>query len=223
MFVPLCKKCFSSFSNIALSEGDFRCEKCGRPLTSEIKICSFCRNGTVVKSVDKVFALQTYRLWKKNLLFSWKMFDKRILSPFFAQIIEKKIKQIEKSFGKKLFVVPVPPRPNKKITKGWDQIEDLCFYMKKGFGREILPILKRNTTVQQKKLGRLERFQTIGKAYSINEKFFEKKKNSSFKIPNSVVIIDDIITTGSTLEDCASVLKKIGVLNVYTITLFAVT
>ncbi|HPX25525.1 MAG TPA: phosphoribosyltransferase family protein, partial [Treponemataceae bacterium] len=65
---------------------------------------------------------------------------------------------------------------------------------------------------QQKKLNRDERIHQLGHLY-------ELKKNIT-NIPEEVVIIDDIMTTGVTLENCAEVLKRAGVKKVHAVTLF---
>ena len=222
---PLCSECAEIFSRSAF-DPDNRCEICGKPLVSEIGICSSCRKTRTLKSADRIFPLQTYRLWKKNLLFSWKMQEKRSLSPFFASLVENKIRQAESIVGENsLQVVPVPPRPRKIRKNGWDQIDEICFYLKNGFGRKILPVLVRKSVIQQKKLGRIQRLESIGSSYApASAKKIRRilKHLPDGKLPDSVVLLDDVMTTGATLEDCSSVLKKMGVAHVYCVTLFTV-
>ena len=121
-------------------------------------------------------------------------------------------------------LVPVPPRPGKIQEKGWDQIDELCGQLKYRFGFTILPLLVRKTTGQQKKLDREERLKTIGKSYFLVEKKEVEKLLKPFngEFPERVCIIDDVCTTGSTLENCAQVLKEAGVQVVDAITLFSV-
>ena len=225
LVAPLCGRCSSRFLHLASSSGR-SCGVCGKPLVSEIGLCTACRDSRVVKTADRIFPIQTYRLWKKNLLFSWKMQEKRSLSPFFAAAVEKKIRLVESELGfENLPVVPVPPRPGKIRSVGWDQIDELCFYLHFGYGREILPLLERKSKVQQKKLGRGQRLETIGSSYfPVNEKKFQKilSASSCGKIPKSVILLDDVMTTGATLEDCSIILKKMGVAGVYCVTLFIV-
>lgn len=221
---PLCGRCSSLFSSSASFSK--RCRVCGKPLVSEIGTCTVCRNSFVVKSADGIFPIQTYRLWKKDLLFSWKMLGTRSLSPFFAAAVERRIRLVESELSLScLPVVPVPPRPGKMKDVGWDQVDDLCFYLKRGFGRRILPLLVRKSRTQQKKLGREQRLDGIGSSYfPVGEKKSRKLLGALFsgKIPNAVVLLDDVMTTGSTLEDCAEILKEMGVAHVYCVTLFTV-
>lgn len=215
--MPLCFKCNSLLRKSSQSAVP-RCGICGKPLVSEIGLCSSCRGNPVLKSPDGVFPVFSYRLWRKTLLFSWKMQEKRSLSSYFASLVHDKLLEIEEKCGKKLSIVPVPPRPGKIREKGWDQIEDLCFYLSKGWNVKILSLLKRNSKNQQKKLDRVQRLENIGSAYSVSSQA-EKRK---IQIPEKAVLLDDVLTTGSTLENCACLLKKLGVKEVFVITLFVV-
>lgn len=146
------------------------------------------------------------------------MLEKRSLSSFFAWLIYKKLSELESSAGGLLPVVPVPPRPGKIREKGWDQIEDLCFYLSKGWNVKILRLLKRNSKNQQKKLDRIQRLENIGSSYSLSAKTAKR----CVEIPEKAVLLDDVLTTGSTVENCAALLKSAGVKKVYVITLFVV-
>ncbi len=220
-FLPLCKNCLKIFIEESPS---CRCKTCGKPLVSEIEFCSVCRTNPTIKSMDGIFLSKSYRLWKKNLLFEWKIQEKRSLSPIFAWLVHLELKKIESQLQEKLFVVPVPPRPGKIRSKGWDQIEELCFFLSKGWNVPILSLLKRYSRTQQKKLDRVQRLGTIAGAYGdAGEKIISRiKKRFGGELPDSVVLIDDVLTTGATLEACSRILKNLGIKKVYGITLFVV-
>ncbi len=171
-------------------------------------------------SVDGAFSLHGYQLWKKSLLFAWKLEDKRNLSPYFAAIFYKKLRSLEEKFGRLIPVVPVPPRFGKIRERGWDQIEELCFYLEKGWGVKILRLLERLSHTQQKKLDRVQRIEGMGSSYRLKDK--KKIRKIVTEIPDVVVLADDVLTTGSTLEACARELKFLGVKQVFSITLFIV-
>ena len=215
--IPLCKKCLPKLESPAFQE---TCSVCGRELISEIGICSFCRENSVLKSVTKSFSLHGYQLWKKSLLFAWKLEDKRNLSPYFATIIYRKLHSLENELGFSLPVVPVPPRQGKIREKGWDQIDELCFYLKKGWGVKILPLLERLSKTQQKKLDMAQRLERISSSYRLKRQ--KKLQKIARAPPKAVVLIDDVLTTGSTIEACASELKSFGIEQVYSLTLFIV-
>lgn len=89
--------------------------------------------------------------------------------------------------------------------------------LSKRHGVEILNALERTDCVQQKKLNREERLGTSGALYELLPKFKEGFKNPVKK----VVLLDDIVTTGSTMEKCAWLLRKVGVEKVYGLALFS--
>ena len=215
--IPICKKCLPRLDSSGFAES---CSVCGRELISEIGVCSFCRESATLKSVDKSFSLHGYQLWKKSLLFAWKLEDKRNLSPYFAAIFYRKLKSLEDELGGALSVVPVPPRKGKIREKGWDQIDELCFYLEKGFGVKILHLLERLSKTQQKKLDRVQRIEGISSSYRL--KIARKLQKIAKSPPDAVVLADDVLTTGSTIEACARELKSFGIKRVFSITLFIV-
>ena len=104
---------------------------------------------------------------------------------------------------------------NGKIKKmGWDQVEEIASILENIYNIKVQRLLQRNSTKQQKKLHRQERLSTIGTSYSLKQEVYD--------VPQKVVVLDDIITTGATLESCAKVLKEAGVKEVYGISLYSV-
>lgn len=215
LVLPLCKSCLKK--HFMKVDFNFRCSVCGKPLVSEEKICMACRETPVICNCDRVLSLHTYRLWKKNLLFQWKICEKRVLSPVFAKLIDFVLKN--QFNGQSFTLVPVPPRSGKKKLKGWDQIEELCSILKNCYGYKVLNILERLNVCEQKKLDRRERLETKGKAYGISKKWLCIPQN---KIPDFCIIVDDVLTTGITVENCACCLKNFGVKRVEALTLFIV-
>jgi predicted amidophosphoribosyltransferase len=111
-----------------------------------------------------------------------------------------------------LAIVPVPPRPGKFKKAGWDQVEYLARLLERGRGIAQVPVLrclKRLPSKIQKELNREERMRNLRDRIVVTK-----------KPPAAAVIIDDVMTTGSTLEVCATALKSGGAEKVYGICLF---
>ena len=178
-----------------------------------------CRETPVLKSTDRVIPLFSYRLWNRELMFRWKMQEERTFSPVFARLLCEVLRKTEEKV-----LVPVPPRKGKIRRNGWDQIEELCSFLEKRYGFKVLRILERNTSGQQKKLSRTKRLESIKSAYSIcpPEVLEHTLKPFNGRLPEVVCLIDDVCTTGSTLESCAAILKKEGIKTVNAVTLFTV-
>ena len=205
--LPLCPECRKLFTIEEIK----RCKCCGKELISENELCMECRENPVLKNVDGTFPLFSYRLWNKELLFLWKIQGIRALSYFFAGLVFKALKQLQLEY-----LVPVPPRPGKIRKNGWDQIDELCKILKYHYGIKVLPLLERISSTQQKKLNRDERLSTIKSAYVFSNK-------ALLNLPQKLCIIDDVCTTGATLETCAQIIKaNTSVEKVYAMTLFAV-
>ena len=214
--IPLCGECEKRCFAKPPCGGGERCSVCGKTRISERGVCMRCRRERLLVHTDAVFPLYSYRLWNSVLLFRWKIQGERALSPFFASRAASALKALPE----KCAVVPVPPRPGKIFREGRDQIDELSRCLRGLYALPVLKVLKRISSQQQKKLNRAERLARTEKRYVLkNDRFLPQ----SFKTapPEAAVLLDDIITTGATLEICAELLKKAGVKRVYAITLFS--
>jgi len=237
--IPLCRTCSNSLAKEASdSIVSAHCVICGKPILSEIEVCMQCRTENVpAKNLDGIYSVFPYLLNKKLLLYEWKIAGRKSLTPFFAECMEKLY-----AFNfKGLPIVPVPPRPGKIRKKGWDQTDSLASVFKRKYGVEVLKYLERTSMVQQKKLGRTERLSRSGqykaskllvlaahhekKRVTKREHICGRQYDFSFykkPLPSHVVLLDDVMTTGSTLSCCAAVLKSFGIEKVSALTLFTV-
>lgn len=215
--VPLCAACKRALFDFLPFKASSRCRICGKILLSEDGLCMQCRAHPVLQHITAAFPLHSYILWKKALLHVWKAENCRSLSPLFASVCARALSALYAQLGARFSVVPVPPRPGKIRRTGWDQIAELCAHLKHGYGVQILPLLRRRSRMQQKKLSRQGRLQSA--SYTLSRAALRLKAHGA--LPQSVVLVDDVLTTGATLESCAAALKSAGVQQVYAITLFA--
>ena len=218
----LCEKCLKSFMNYDsfLHGRKRRCTGCGRRLLSETSLCSKCTADRVVVSAERVYPLHDYALWKKDVLFAWKTDEVRVMSPFFAKMISDAVRELEVVSGMAMPVVPVPPRPGKIRKTGWDQIEELCYYLHRMYGISVRNLLVRYSKTQQKKMDRARRFCIIENGYG--EVSSRKREKLYGKTPDSVILLDDVMTTGATAEACSKILRNMGMKRIFVVTLFAV-
>lgn len=218
LFRPLCRECAEGRFLGDLKPVFARCPVCGRLLVGEHSVCMACRREAMFTAVDGVFPLYPYRLWYKNLLFSWKMEGERSLSPVFAAAVHKALGLI---YGRAAVpcLVPVPPRPGKIRRKGWDQVDELCRLLSVRYGYRIERLLVRQSGMQQKKKGFGERRDMRG-VYGPSRRFTQLKRRDI--IPKEVVLVDDLITSGATVAACAAVLKAGYIEKVKVLSLFIV-
>ena len=200
----LCIKCKEGI----VSSHEQECVMCGKPLISEKESCLSCRNGAE-HSYDRLWTLFPYTGKFRKTLTSYKFGKKTALAEFFAEKIFETISV--NPILHDAIIVPVPPRPGKIKDNGWDQIDYLVKRILKNRQKRVHVsyCLKRRKSKVQKSLNRTERLENLkGRIYL----------NGS--PPQKVLIIDDVITTGSTIEVCASALKEAGACKVYGLCLF---
>ncbi len=209
---PLCPECMrrTVLHPVCFSG---RCRLCGRVLVSETDVCVPCRTDPVFVCVSRVFPLFPYYGWAKDALFSWKIGGQRSLSAGFAQAVYNVWKQEFTGIP----VVPVPPRPGKLREKGWDQIADLAGILSRVYKVPVFDVLGRTGAVQQKTLNRSCRLVNLKGAFSVRT----GKIRGTEALPGQIVLLDDIATTGATLEACAAALKEKGAGKIYGLVLFS--
>lgn len=171
-----------------------------------------CRAAPVLRHADGVFPIFSYRLWNAALVCRWKIDGERTLSPFFAARLTERLRQLEGLFGP-LVMVPVPPRPGKIRREGWDQIEELCAFLRYRHGFCVRRLLARRSAVEQKTLDRQSRLVNTAGAYVL--------RRGVTSVPPNLCLIDDVMTTGATVEQCCAVLKGAGAVRVLAATLFS--
>jgi len=217
---PLCAVCLESrllAPARAVSferEDPSRCSICGRPLVSSSRLCTMCRTTPNLSAIDRIVPLYSYASEGQELLNLWKTTGVRGLSIVFAQCMAEALRSGAGTTGdadRPVTLVPVPPRPRKIREKGWDQIEEVSGILERRFGMTVLRALVRTSAVQQKKLGRLARYSNLKGRICVKP---------GCRVPRSVILVDDLMTTGSTLDACAEALKAAGCGKVYGLTLF---
>lgn len=179
------------------------CDRCGRPLEGEATHafeCSNCRGvelwferaRSAVEAKGKV--LQAIHRYKYNRAL-W-------LEPFLAGLLVGAMKQGLPAVRCDQ-VVPVPLFPTKERERGFNQAGRLARHLSKCLGvplnsraiRRVLP------TPSQTHLGRLERQENMKGAFAIGAGGVKGA---------TVLLVDDVFTTGATTNACACMLRKAG-------------
>ena len=107
-------------------------------------------------------------------------------------------------------VVPVPLHPRREYQRGFNQAQDLASHL----GLPVAPLLKRVVhTRSQIELPKDQRHANVKGAFALTQ-----VPGPGFRVPGVVVLVDDVSTTGSTLDACARVLKSAGIKEVRAIT-----
>lgn len=205
--VYLCQNCFNKID----INKKLNCALCKNP-TEFTRICYKCKDKTALKAVFIVADYNNEIL--QNLIHNLKYNYIEELSTILTKLIDKYFKNSEllnnfQFCSEDTVLVPVPLHKKRQLSRGYNQSELLAdtFCLINGFKK--VDILKRiKNTQSQVKLSRQERLHNLTKA-------FVYKPDQSIDINKKIIIIDDVLTTGSTLDECARVLANHGFSQIY--------
>jgi len=186
-----------------------RCFKCGKTLFDvENNICPECRN----KKHTYVYGLPLfeYNETARTAMLDFKKNGHRRNGDFFASEYVKNLGQTLKKLAPEV-LIPVPVSDKKLRKRGFNQAE----YLAERIGEALdIPVdatyLRRLGDTEQKELSGKERAKNALKSFELAGEPTEKR----------VCLVDDVYTTGSTIEGCTRVLKAAGVREVGFITVF---
>ena len=181
------------------------CSVCGYPLISEAVKCIRCRDIDVNYISNRSLFLYSGDI--QELLYQYKFKNRKNLSFYFA----KYLSEIISLYYPESIIVPVPGRKIVKKNKGWEHIDLIANILKIKYKLPVQKILIRKGKKAQKTLSREERAENLQKNV--------RKKKKIKKLPKNVVLIDDVFTTGTTINECAGILKKAGVEKIFSLTI----
>nr|WP_245210426.1 phosphoribosyltransferase family protein [Sedimentibacter acidaminivorans] len=113
------------------------------------------------------------------------------------------------------YIVSVPLHRSKLKSRGYNQSELLAIYISNKLNIPYINALKRiKKTNKQSSQSKLNRMRNLENSFTIN-----KKNKINFIKKSSVLLVDDVYTTGSTANECSKALLNYGVNKVYVITI----
>ncbi|HDH53475.1 MAG TPA: ComF family protein [Nitrospirae bacterium] len=199
---PICPECWRSI----LPYSGPQCRKCGLPLVSDVSItCGECIKDKPAFRLAWSFGLYDGVLKKAIHLLKYHKIN-RLSKPLSELILQIPIPRVDA-------VLPVPLYKKRLRQREFNQSALLAKHMAKKAGISLVTdcLIKTRDTAPQVGLSAGERRKNVRKAFRI-----QNKKRIQGK---SVLLIDDVITTGATVRECSSVLKKSGPEDVYAIAL----
>ena len=186
-----------------------RCRKCGRALNSDRK--EYCRDCEEIRHpFDRAVSVFIYNDAMREAVFRFKYGGRREYADFFAESIYRYLGREIRSF-KAEALIPVPIHRDRLKKRGFNQAELIADRLSALSGIPVLKdlVVRVRATRAQKGLSREERRKNLKKAFKLT--------GNDVKL-TGVIIIDDIYTTGSTVDEMALLLKRAGVSWVYVVT-----
>jgi len=188
-----------------------RCKKCSKPIEyEEQEYCSDCSRKEY--HFDKGYAVWVYDEAMKHSIANFKYHSKKEYAKFYIQEVVRLYSEKIRILAPDV-IVPVPIHRSKYQERGYNQADLLA----KGIGRELgIPVishllLRNKKTLPQKKLSDKERLRNLSEAFQFNEKAVCSYQGEIAR----VLLVDDIYTTGATIEACSMVLRVAGINKVY--------
>lgn len=178
------------------------CKKCGKEVMSHtVEYCFDCSRRH--RTFDYGVALLNYDERARCSMAAIKYKNKREYLDFYSEAMCQRLGNALLAMKAEV-LVPVPIHSSKLRERGFNQAQELAWRMSRRTGIPLnTSILKRSRkTAPQKTLDPAARLKNLEQAFTVE--FLPSHIRS-------VLLIDDIYTTGSTLEACARVLREAGV------------
>lgn len=192
-----------------------RCMKCSKPIANEEEeYCSDCSRKAY--HYDRGYAVWTYNDMMKRSIADFKYRSRKDNAVFYVNEIIRLYGQAIKKLSPDI-LVPVPIHRSKYLERGYNQAHILAQMVGKELNIPVLSelLLRSKKTMPQKKLSDKERLKNLSEAFSYNAKI-----SLDYGKPiNRVLLVDDIYTTGSTIEACTNILRANGVAEVFFVVL----
>lgn len=216
-----CKKlgsyiCENCFAHISFDTSSI-CLVCGRPSIDGLTHPR-CKSKF---AVDGSFCGINYKGVVKKLVYSFKYkpyvtdLKSILVDLFFESLIQKEL--FAKALEFKPILVPIPLTLNRLKSRGYNQAEILAIGLSEKFSLPVVNVLERvKETKPQFGLKREERIKNIAGAFGVNNLTIKQFSNSTIQ---SAFLVDDILTTGTTLFEAAKVLKRNGFTKVWGLSL----
>ena len=204
----LCRNCVESFPQLP----DPHCEVCATPLQGEDIRCYRCRQNP--PAFSKVSASFLFQGSLKQAIHAFKFKGKRSLAPVFVDaMLDASSPLLVETLSPNVMLCPVPLHPDRLAERGYNQSALLAeaLSLRAGCGYASGIALRRiRSTVSQTTLGINDRAANLKRAFSADKFHVEG---------HTIVLIDDVCTSGATLHHSALALKEAGAREVMAIVL----
>jgi predicted amidophosphoribosyltransferase len=187
------------------------CAACGRSCRPEAVVCSRCGRrlaaaepllGKGPPGLDRAWSSAPHEGVARNLVGALKF---RRLLPV-ADLMADRIQWLAPAHMLSGAIVAVPPAPSRLRRRGFDPAGELAAALAERLGAPLEPCLARRGGHRQVGRRRAER---IGQPPRIH---------ATGTVPRSVMLVDDVLTTGATLSACAKALRSGGAARVVAVT-----
>ena len=205
----LCLTCWNSVHFIS----DPMCDACGLPFEFDVGGQALC-GSCIKKRPTYAHARAAFRYDdnSRKLVTRFKYADQTQLAKIYGDWLAKAGIDLLPQTD---FIVPVPLHYLRFVSRRFNQSAILAQQLSKKTGIKHLPnaVTRTRHTKQQTGLTHAQRAENVRNAFTINQKYAGVIRGKT------ILLIDDVITTGSTIEQCVKALLKAGAMQVNVLTL----
>lgn len=205
----LCASCWQKISFISKPF----CKSCGFPFDLPLELESICGPCAREKPpFTRARAAVYYNEISKPLILRFKHGDALHMTPLFTEWLYQAGQDL---FEQAEYIAPIPLHWSRLVYRGYNQAAILSHKLSKKTKITHAPdLLKRKKrTPSQGTLTAKERDKNVSNAFKLNKKY------DQFVRDKHILLIDDVLTSGATVQACAKVLKKSGAKQVDILTL----
>ena len=200
----ICSRCNEK---ITYAFDNHTCLKCGAVVEGDYDFCLTCKNRDY--EFDRARSVFVYDDITSPMILNFKYNGLKSYSKAFAHMLAKVYSSSDLIFDSVTYV-PMPEDRQKK--RGYNQSYELCKEFSLLTGVPMIDALERTSLVsKQSTLNASQRAENIKGSFKISDKKLVKNRE--------ILIIDDVMTTGATANECAKVLLDAGALNVSVLTI----
>lgn len=184
------------------------CLRCSEPINTMASYCINCKNTKPYYT--KNTSLFLYEDPIREIIRKLKYDNKKYLAHTFSNMIAGEVSRMDVSFD---IVIPVPLYYKRLKYRGYNQSELLTESLKTKLNLNVdtTALIKIRNTRTQANLTRTERMENLKDAFKVTDKAKVKGK--------TILLIDDVFTTGTTINECSKTLIEAGAKAVYSVTL----
>ena len=172
------------------------CERCGGVIKGEGIVCNECSGEKFY--FHKNYAIFHYADDMQKVILSFKGGNK-YLGGYFSEIVRNYINKLKIHYD---VIIPTPIHPNRRKERGFNQSEILLEELKDDYPIDFNILERVKDTPHQTGLNKENRMSNLDKAFKV----IDKNK----VVDKIILIVDDIYTTGSTLNEMAKALLENG-------------
>ena len=194
--------CGDCWRRVRCIEAPF-CERCGVGLAEPAadRVCADCDRTGGPLTARRAAGVHAGPL--RGIIHAFKYEGRRSLARPLAQLVRSVTGDWLQGAD---IAVPVPLHALRRWRRGFNQADDLASHL----GIPVLPALRRKRhTGRQVALSRAGRLSALGDAFALAGRSRGRSTAAAIR-HRSVVLVDDVITTGATVEACAAVLRRAG-------------